>query len=67
VILNVHLSVMLVFSILEDLCLPPDFKCTCISGVSVVHSGDLCIHCDFKCTCISGVSVVHSGGSVCTL
>jgi hypothetical protein len=28
-----------VLSILEDLCLPRDFKCTCTSGVSVVHSG----------------------------
>jgi hypothetical protein len=39
VILNLHASVVLVLSILEDLCLPRDFKFTCISGVSVVHSG----------------------------
>jgi hypothetical protein len=39
VILNVHVSVALVLSILEDLCVHWDFKCTCIIGVSVVHSG----------------------------
>ena len=30
---------VLVLFILEHLCLPRDFKCTCTSGVSVVHSG----------------------------
>ena len=38
-ILNVHVLVVLVLFILEHLCLPCDFKCTCTSGVSVVHSG----------------------------
>ena len=36
--LNVHVSVVLVFFILEHRCLHCDFKCTCISGVSVVLS-----------------------------
>jgi hypothetical protein len=39
VILNVHVSVVLVLFIVEHLCLPRDFKCTCTSGVSVVHCG----------------------------
>jgi hypothetical protein len=39
VILNVHVLVVLVLSILEDLCLPRDFKCACTSGASVVLSG----------------------------
>jgi hypothetical protein len=39
VILNAHVSVVLVLSILEDLCVHCDFTCTYISGVSVVHSG----------------------------
>ena len=30
---------VLVLFIPEHLCLPRDIKCTCISGVSVVHSG----------------------------
>ena len=38
-ILNVHVLVVLVLFILEYLCLPCDFKCTCTSGVSGVHSG----------------------------
>ena len=37
-ILSVHVSVVLVFFILEHRCLHCDFKCTCISGVSVVLS-----------------------------
>ena len=36
---NVHVSVVLVLFILEYLCLPCNFKCTCTSGVSGVHSG----------------------------
>ena len=38
-ILNVHVSVVLVLLILEHLCLPRDIKCTCINGVSVIHFG----------------------------
>ena len=38
-ILNVDVLVVLVLSILEDLCLPRDFKCTGTSGVNVIHSG----------------------------
>ena len=38
--LKVHVSVVLVLFILEYLYLPLDFKCTYISGVSVVHSGE---------------------------
>ena len=38
-ILNVHVSVVLVLFILEHLCLPRNIKCTCTSGVSVIHSG----------------------------
>ena len=37
--LNVHVLLVLVLFILENLCLPCYFKCKCISGVSVVHSG----------------------------
>ena len=37
-ILNVHISVVLVLFILKYLCLPLDFQCTYISGASVVHS-----------------------------
>jgi hypothetical protein len=37
--LNVQVSVVLVLFILEYLYLHHDIKCTCISGVSVVHSG----------------------------
>ena len=36
--LNVHVSVVLVLFFLEHLCLHRDFKCTYISGVSVVYS-----------------------------
>jgi hypothetical protein len=39
VILNVHVLVELVLSILEDLGLPRDFKCTYTCGVNVIHSG----------------------------
>ena len=35
---------VLVLSILENLCLHLDFKCACISGVSVVHSGGPCVY-----------------------
>ena len=38
-ILNVHVSVVLVLFILEYLCLHRDIKCTYISGVSFIHSG----------------------------
>ena len=38
-ILNVHVSVVLVLFILEHLYLPRNFKCTSISSVSVVLSG----------------------------
>ena len=38
-ILNVHVLVVLVLFIMEYLYLHRNFKCTCISGVSVVHSG----------------------------
>jgi hypothetical protein len=38
-ILNVHVLVVLMLFILEDLYLPRDFKCTCTSGVNVIHSG----------------------------
>ena len=38
-ILNVHVLVVLVLFILEHLCLPRHFKCTCTSGVNVIHSG----------------------------
>jgi hypothetical protein len=37
--LNVHVSVVLMLFILEHLCLPRHFKCTCTSGVNVIHSG----------------------------
>jgi hypothetical protein len=39
VILNVQVSVVLVLFFLEYLYLHRDIKCTCISGVSVVHCG----------------------------
>jgi hypothetical protein len=67
VILNVDVSVVLVLFILEHLCLPRDFKCTCTSGVRGVHSGVAMSTPNFKCTCISGVSGVHSGVPVFTL
>ena len=38
-ILNVHVSVVLVLFILEYLYLHRDIKCKCTSGVSGVHSG----------------------------
>ena len=38
-ILNVHISVVLVLFFLEYLYLHRNFKCTSISSVSVVHSG----------------------------
>jgi uncharacterized membrane protein len=38
-ILNVHASVVLVLFILEHVYLLRNVKCTCISGVSFVHSG----------------------------
>jgi hypothetical protein len=59
VILNVHVSVVLVVFILEHMCLLRDFKCTCIIVVSAVHSGAPVFTRDFKCTCTSGVSGVH--------
>ena len=37
--LNVHVLVVLVLSIVEHLCLRRHFKCTCTSGVNVIHSG----------------------------
>ena len=65
-ILNVHVLVVLVLFILEHRCLPCNFKCTCTSGVSVVHSGAPVFPRNIKCTCTSGVSVIHSGVPVFT-
>jgi hypothetical protein len=49
-LLNVHVLVLLMLFILEDLCLPRDFECTCISGLVLAILEDLCLPRDFKCT-----------------
>ena len=65
-ILNVHVSVVLVLFILEHLCLPRDLNVHVSVLLVLFILEHLYLHRDIKCTCISGVSVVHSGVPVFT-
>ena len=66
-ILNVHVSVVLVLFILEYLCLPFDLNVHVLVVLVLFILEHLCFPRDFKCTCISGVSTIHSGAPVFTL
>ena len=65
-ILNVHISVVLVLFILEYLCLSRDLNVHVSVVLVLFFLQHLCLHRDFKSTYISGVSVVHSGAAVFT-
>ena len=60
-ILNVHVSVMLVLFILEHLCLPRDLNVHLSVVLVLFILEHLCLPCNCICTCTSVVGGVHSG------